>query len=236
MPDCASAPDMPAVRPPVITIDGPSGTGKGTIARLLNTWLGWHLLDSGALYRLVALRATELGVRLDDEPQLAQMARMLAVEFRERQGQTQVLLNGRDVTDAIRSEACGTAASQVAALGEVREGLLARQRNFLLAPGLVADGRDMGTVVFPDAELKIFLTASAEERARRRHNQLIEKGMDVSLPRLLGDIVERDRRDQERAVAPLKAAQDAIILDTTQCDIGCVEEKVRSLVRKHGLA
>lgn len=220
---------------PVITIDGPSGTGKGTIARLLKAWLGWHLLDSGALYRLVAHDALARGVALDDEPALAALARVLPVEFVEGAGETRVLLAGADVSDAIRSETAGTAASRVAAWPQVRDALLERQRAFRRAPGLVADGRDMGTVVFPAAELKIFLTASAEERARRRHKQLIEKGMSVNLPELLGDIVERDRRDQERAVAPLKPAPDAITVDTTHSDIRSVENDIRQLVRKTGL-
>ncbi len=221
---------------PVITIDGPSGTGKGTIARLLQGWLGWHLLDSGALYRLVAHDALARGVALDDEPALAALARALPVEFVEGAGETRVLLAGVDVSDAIRSESAGTAASRVAAWPQVRDALLERQRAFRRAPGLVADGRDMGTVVFPAAELKIFLTASAEERAHRRHKQLIEKGMSVNLPGLLGEIVERDRRDQERAVAPLKPAPDAIIVDTTHSDIRSVEHDIRQLVRKTGLA
>ncbi len=221
--------------PPVITIDGPSGTGKGTVARHLKSWLGWHLLDSGALYRLVGLSAQTAGIALDDERTLAAIARGLAVEFVEQAGETQVLLAGASVTDAIRSEECGAAASRVAAWPLVRDALLERQRAFQTPPGLVADGRDMGTVVFPTAELKIYLTASAEERARRRHNQLIEKGMSVNLPRLLGDIVERDRRDQERAVAPLKPAPDAIIVDTTHSDIRSVEGDIQRLVRERGL-
>ena len=157
------------------------------------------------------------------------------MEFVEQAGETQVLLAGASVTDAIRSEECGAAASRVAAWPLVRDALLERQRAFQTPPGLVADGRDMGTVVFPTAELKIYLTASAEERARRRHNQLIEKGMSVNLPRLLGDIVERDRRDQERAVAPLKPAPDAIIVDTTHSDIRSVEGDIQRLVRERGL-
>lgn len=221
---------------PVIAIDGPSGTGKGTIARLLKTWLGWHLLDSGALYRVLGLSAKARDIALDDATSVAAEARELAVEFVEGKSATQVLLRGADVTDAIRTEACGTFASQVAAHAAVREALLERQRAFRQSPGLVADGRDMGTVVFPDAELKIYLTASAEERAARRYKQLIGKEKGVNLAQLLGDITERDRRDTERAVAPLKPASDAIILDTTRCDIRTVEERVRQLVRDTGLA
>jgi len=220
---------------PVIAIDGPSGSGKGTIARLLRNWLGWHLLDSGALYRLVALSALEQAVALDDAQALAAIARDLPVIFQDEAAETRVVLAGTDVTDAIRSERCGAAASEVAAWPEVRAALLARQRAFQASPGLVADGRDMGTVVFPAAELKIYLTASAEERARRRHNQLKGKGLSVNLAQLLGDIVERDRRDQQRAVAPLKPAADAILLDTTQRDVASVEEEVRRLVRNSGL-
>lgn len=223
---------MPA---PVIAIDGPSGSGKGTLARLIRNWLGWHLLDSGALYRLVALSALEQAVPLDDAQAVAAIALELPVTFHDEAAETRIVLAGRDVTDAIRSERCGAAASEVAAWPEVRAALLARQRAFQVPPGLVADGRDMGTVVFPAAELKIYLTASAEERARRRHNQLKEKGLSVNLAQLLGDIVERDRRDQQRAVAPLKPAADAILLDTTQRDVASVEEEVRRLVRNSGL-
>lgn len=222
--------------PPVITIDGPSGTGKGTIARLLTAWLDWHLLDSGALYRLAGLAAQDHGLDLDDAPAVAALARKLDIAFVEGVGDTRVLLAGRDVTDTIRSEACGALASQVAAHPAVRDALLARQRDFRRPPGLVADGRDMGTVVFPDARLKIFLTASADERARRRYNQLIEKGMSVNLARLSRDITARDKRDAERAVAPLRPAPDAILLDTTSTDIRVVEEQVRQLVRERGLA
>ena len=219
-----------------IAIDGPAASGKGTIARLLKTELGWHLLDSGALYRLTGLAADDLGLALDDPAAVAGVAGHLDVVFEDAGADTRVWLSGRDVSNEIRSEACGALASQVAAHGAVRDALLERQRAFRMPPGLVADGRDMGTVVFPDAALKIFLTASAEERARRRHKQLIEKGMSVNLAQLLGDITERDRRDSERAVAPMKPATDAVILDTTQSDIAAVIEEVRRLVRERGLA
>ncbi|HEY8520988.1 MAG TPA: (d)CMP kinase [Gammaproteobacteria bacterium] len=200
---------------PVITIDGPTGSGKGTISRALAVRLGWHLLDSGALYRLVALEAQRRGVPLDDGTRLAAIAEGLDVTFGDPSGEERVLLAGEDVTAALRTEECGAGASQVAALPEVRSALLARQRAFARPPGLVADGRDMGTTVFPDAVLKVFLTASAEERARRRYKQLKEKGIDVSLPDLSWDIAQRDRRDANRAVAPLRPADDARLLDST---------------------
>ncbi|MGE0486099.1 MAG: (d)CMP kinase [Gammaproteobacteria bacterium] len=221
---------------PVIAIDGPSGTGKGTIARLVKRWIGWHLLDSGALYRVLGLAAERRGLDLDVEAAVAPLALALDVAFVEGDDDTRVVLDGVDATSAIRTEACGALASRVAAHPAVRAALLERQRAFRLAPGLVADGRDMGTVVFPDAELKIFLTASAEERARRRHKQLIEKGMGVNLAQLLEDITERDRRDTERAASPLKPATDAVILDTTHADIRAVEDQVKRLVRERGLA
>lgn len=205
---------------PVIAIDGPGGAGKGTIAQAVARHLGWRLLDSGALYRLVGLAAAEAGLAGDDEPGLGRLAAGLDVAF-EPAGTSglRVLLGGRDVSDLIRSEAVGKAASRAAVLPAVRSALLGRQRRFRQAPGLVADGRDMGTVVFPDATLKIFLTAEVGERARRRHKQLKEKGIDVSLPALLKDMTERDRRDAERAVAPLQASPDARVLDSTDMSI-----------------
>ena len=221
---------------PVIAIDGPSGTGKGTLARLVKAWLGWHLLDSGALYRVTAYHAEARGVALDDAAGVAVVAAHLPLEFVESADDTRVLLEGIDVSDAIRSEVGGASASRVAVLAPVRAALLARQRAFQRPPGLVADGRDMGTVVFPHAELKIYLTASPEERARRRYKQLNEKGMGVNLPQLLGDIAERDRRDEQRSISPLKPATDAIILDTTDSDIAAVVEHVKRLVRETGLA
>lgn len=221
---------------PVITIDGPSGTGKGTVARWLKGSLGWHLLDSGALYRILGLAAEARGIALDNESALALEAATLTVEFLDRTDGTQVLLDHTDVTDAIRTEVCGAAASRVAAHPAVRSALLERQKLFRKAPGLVADGRDMGTVVFPSAELKIYLTASVDERAQRRYKQLKEKGISVNLAQLLGDITARDRRDQQRLVSPLKPASDAVILDTTRLDIRAVEDHVKRLVLERGLA
>lgn len=200
---------------PVIAIDGPSGSGKGTIARGLARRLGWNLLDSGALYRLVALVATERSVALDNAEELAEAAATMDVEFSSANDSERILLSGRDVTRQLRTEEVGATASVVAALPRVREALLDRQRAFARQPGLIADGRDMGSMVFPQATLKVFLTATPEERARRRHNQLKEKGIDVSLPALSREIAERDARDANRKVAPLRTAEGAHILDTT---------------------
>ncbi|WP_028241059.1 (d)CMP kinase [Stutzerimonas azotifigens] len=222
---------------PVITIDGPSGSGKGTIAALLARQLGWHLLDSGALYRLLAFAARNHGVDLTNEEALKVLAAHLDVQFDGRipgQGPT-IVLEGEEVTQAIRNEQVGAGASQVAALPAVREALLQRQRAFQEPPGLVADGRDMGTVVFPDAPLKIFLTASAEERARRRYEQLKAKGDDVNLASLLEEIRVRDERDTQRAVAPLKPADDAIQLDSTTLSIEEVLNLVLSEAAKRDL-
>ena len=212
---------------PVIAIDGPSGSGKGTIAHRVAKALGWHLLDSGALYRLVALSANKAGVSLEDPTELAEIAQVLDVQFdSNEEGSERIWLDGEDVTYEVRTEETGAGASTVAAIPAVRDALLARQRAFRQAPGLVADGRDMGTHVFSDAPLKIYLTASAEERARRRHKQLKDKGMDVSLAALSRDIEGRDRRDSERSVAPLRAAEDARILDSSGQSIEAVTRTV----------
>ncbi len=217
---------------PVITLDGPSGSGKGTVGRAVAERLGWHFLDSGALYRVLGLAALRHGVALDDEATLATLAQDLDVTF---QGE-RVILEGEDVSGAIRSEEAGAAASKVAALPAVRQALLARQRAFRRLPGLVADGRDMGTVVFPDAPLKVFLEAGAEERARRRHAQLKAQGHDVNLDQIVADIRARDRRDRERAVAPLKPAEDAVVIDTTELAPEAVIEEILDLAKARGLA
>jgi cytidylate kinase len=206
---------MTAREPVVIAIDGPAASGKGTIAQGVARSLGFHYLESGSLYRLVALEALRQGVRADDGRALARLASGLEAEFTEGR----IELNGAEVTAAIRTEEVGATASQVAIHPELRRALLGRQRAFRRPPGLVAEGRDMGTVVFPDAALKIYFTASAEERARRRYKQLIEKGNPVTIDGLLRDIQERDQRDRNRAAAPLKAAADAIVLDTTGLSI-----------------
>lgn len=205
---------------PVIAVDGPSGVGKGTLCQWLAARLGWSLLDSGALYRLTALAALRRNLSLEDEVRLAVVAAGLDVEFQAcPAGAPRIVLDGVEVGVELRSESCGAAASRVAALPAVRAALLHRQRDFRRAPGLVADGRDMGTVVFPDAELKLFLTASSEERARRRYKQLRENGLNVNLKNLVEEIDARDRRDAQRAVAPLEPAPDAEILDTTRMSI-----------------
>lgn len=216
---------------PVLAVDGPGGAGKGTLCRRVAEQLGWQLLDSGALYRLVAVAAADAGTALDDEPGLAALARDLPVRFAGER----VLLGGRDVSAEIRSEACGERASRVAALPAVRTALVGLQRSFRRPPGLVADGRDMGTVIFPDAELKVFLTASAEERAMRRYKQLKEKGFDVNLRDLSAEVAARDRRDAERAVAPLRPAPDAVVLDSTELSIDQVVEAVLDELQRRGL-
>ena len=206
----------------VLAIDGPSGSGKGTVAARVASLLGWHLLDSGALYRLVGLAASRRGIDLADECAVADCARDLDVVFEK----DKVLLEKQDVTNEIRSEKAGATASKVGALPQVRQALLERQRAFATPPGLVADGRDMGTVVFPDAQVKVFLTASAEERARRRYNQLIEKGFSANLASLVAEIRERDERDATRAVAPLKPAADAVCVDSTAMTVDEVVAEV----------
>jgi cytidylate kinase len=208
--------DATAAAVPVIAIDGPAASGKGTIAQGVAEALGFRYLDSGSLYRLVALEAIRRKVPFDDEPRLAALADGLELDF----SRGRVLLSGQDVTDAIRAEDVSAAASKVAVLPRVRVALLTRQRAFRAPPGLVAEGRDMGTVVFPDASLKIYLTASAEARASRRHKQLIDKGNSITIQGLLRDIRERDERDSARAEAPLKTAADAIVLDTTELAAG----------------
>lgn len=220
-------------RIPVLTIDGPSGSGKGTVARRVAERLGWHLLDSGALYRLVALASRATGLESMDEAGHAVCAATLDVRFSSRpDGEEQIWLAGQDVTAAIRTERAGDDASRVAVMPAVRSALLERQRAFAQSPGLVADGRDMGTVIFPEAEVKIFLTATPEERARRRHKQLKDKGLDVSLAALSREIAERDRRDSSRAVAPLVPASDALILDSTVMPIEGVVDQVLSVMRQ----
>ncbi|MFI0471245.1 (d)CMP kinase [Halomonas sp. HMF6819] len=221
---------------PVLTIDGPGGAGKGTISGLIAERLGWHLLDSGALYRLTAQAALKHGVALDDEPALERLALSLDAAFPVEAGAPRTLLEGEDVTRVIRTEQAGERASQVASLPGVRQGLLERQRDFCQTPGLVADGRDMGTVVFPDAPVKVFLTASAEERARRRFKQLQDAGVDASLSSLLKEIQARDARDTQRSVAPLKPASDAVTLDTTRLSIPEVVDRLTQLLAQKGLA
>jgi cytidylate kinase len=211
-----------AKQPPVIAIDGPSASGKGTVAKLVAQRLGFNFLDSGALYRAVALAALKAGVGLDDEAALARVAAALDISF----DGDKIHMNQELVTDAIRSERISASTSEVAALPAVRQALLKRQRAFRQPPGLVADGRDMGAVVFPDAVLKIYLTADAAERTRRRYKQLIEKGMDANMATLLQDIRQRDERDSARATAPLQKSDDASLLDTTKLSIAATVEQV----------
>ncbi|MGB1236960.1 MAG: (d)CMP kinase [Pseudomonadales bacterium] len=222
---------------PVITVDGPSGSGKGTICKLLAKALGWNLLDSGALYRLTALAAKHHGVALDDTDALEVLAAHLDVQFlvRDDEDELQVILEGESVTQELRLEETGATASVVAAIAQVRTALLERQREFAQAPGLIADGRDMGTVVFPQATLKVYLDANVQERANRRYKQLINKGLDASLDLILNDLQERDRRDMQRAVAPLKPAEDALVLDSTDLSIERVLEIVLEEARHKGL-
>ena len=216
----------------VMTIDGPSGSGKGTVSRAAARALGWALLDSGALYRLVALAARRAAHSLDDGPALARLAEDIDIRFGSRDSDEEIVwLDGKDVTGAIRTEEAGNDASKVAGLPPVRAALLERQRRFAVPPGLVADGRDMGTVVFPEAEVKIFLTASAAERAARRHKQLKEKGVAATLAALSLEIAERDQRDMNRAIAPLVASADAVLLDTTGMSVDAVVGRVLEVAR-----
>jgi len=219
---------------PVITIDGPTASGKGTITRLLARRLGWHILDSGALYRLVALAAIKHSISFDDVESLVPLSAHLDVEFLATGDgeEMTILLEGEDVTLELRTETTGNGASRVAAIPEVRAALLERQRTFRQPPGLVADGRDMGTVVFPDAVLKIFLTASTEERAQRRYNQLKDKGLSVTMRSLLDEIAERDERDQNRAASPLVPAEDAVVLDTSELSIDEVVDLLWNLCQE----
>ena len=211
---------------PVIAIDGPSGSGKGTIAEMVANRLGFILLDSGALYRILGIAAHKANLELDNHNQVANLARTLEIEFCNA---GTVLLNGEDVSKDIRTELGSSLASQVGSIPAAREALYERQLQFRKSPGLVADGRDMGTVIFPDATLKIFLTAVVSERAQRRYKQLIDKGIDATLPDLLRDLNERDRRDTERPVSPLKPAEDAVILDSTELSIEEVVEQILKL-------
>jgi cytidylate kinase len=221
---------------PIVTIDGPSSSGKGTISRIVASRVGWHLLDSGALYRLVALGGILRDLDPDDVEEHVSVARSMRVEFGSvSDGEEKVLLDGREVTQKIRGEQAGAGASRVATWPAVRTALTDRQRSFAQPPGLVADGRDMGTVIFPDARLKVFLTATAEERAQRRHKQLIGKGSAASLAALSREIAERDLRDSTRQVAPLKPAPDAHLLDSTGLSIDAVVERVLSLGRERQL-
>lgn len=224
---------MNQVEVPVLTVDGPSGSGKGTVARLVSARLHWHFLDSGAIYRVLALRAERSGVAIGDVAALIDIARRMVVQFPLDQRNTpRVMLDCEDVSKPIRSEACGKRASELAALPAVREALLQCQREFRQPPGLVADGRDMGTVVFPDALVKIYLTASVEERARRRYKQLMEQGISDNLLPLLEDLKARDERDYTRAASPLVPASDAIVLDTTGKSVEAVVNIILSQMRQ----
>ena len=221
---------------PVLAIDGPGGAGKGTICQLVAKQLGWHLLDSGALYRLTALAASKHGVELDNEDSVAVLAKHLDVQFiPQDEGLVNTILEGEDVSTDIRTEKVGAMASKVASLPAVRQALLERQRDFAQAPGVVADGRDMGTVVFPDAPVKIYLTASAEERAKRRFLQLQEKGVESDIEVILREIQERDDRDMNREVAPLKPAVDSLVVESTNMSIEQVLDVVMTELKRASL-
>lgn len=213
----------------LITIDGPSGSGKGTVCHILAKKLQWHLLDSGALYRILAYAALQKKIQLTDSTALVDLALTLDVSFVSNGAGVDTLLAGENVGDKLRTEVVGQAASEVASIELVRSALLARQKAFLQKPGLIADGRDMGTVVFPEAKVKIFLDASAEERAKRRFNQLQDKGFNVSIAQILSEIKERDYRDRNRAVAPLRPADDAFVIDSTELTINEVVEQILTL-------
>ena len=215
----------------IITIDGPSGSGKGTVCHILASKLGWNLLDSGALYRILAFAALQENIAVDNEKALASLALNLKVEFVSNGAGVDTLLNGENVGDKLRTETVAQAASKVASIQAVRDALLARQKAFYQPPGLIADGRDMGTVVFPDAPIKVFLDASAEERAQRRFNQLQNKGFDVSIAQILSEIKDRDYRDRNRVVAPLKPASDALEIDSTSLTIDEVVNQVFDLIK-----
>lgn len=221
---------------PVITIDGPSGAGKGTVSQMLAKSLGWHFLDSGAMYRLCGLACLKAGIAFEDEAAVAEKARALNIDFRITSSGLETWLDGEEVTGELRTERGGEAASRVAAINDVREALKERQRAFAKAPGLVADGRDMGTVIFPEAPLKIYLTASAEERAQRRYKQLQGAGEAVNLAAILRDIRQRDERDMNRSVAPLKPAADAVIIDSSHIDADAVFAEVLLLLKQRKLA
>jgi len=220
---------------PVIAIDGPVGSGKGTISTQLAARLQWHLMDSGALYRLIAIAALDAGTDPDDQDALTAIATKLDFEFRQSDGESIPYLSGRDVSGRLRSELVSNMASRVAAITTVRAAMIERQRGFARPPGLVADGRDMGTVIFPHANLKIFLTASVETRALRRYKQLKEKGENVNLSRLFTEIEARDARDQTRSVAPLRPADDAVIIDSTESSIKEVLERIYKLVEERSI-
>ncbi len=220
--------------PPVLTIDGPSGAGKGTVSRIVSRRLGWHYLDSGALYRAVGVAASWANLDMSDAAALVRCTFDTKVDFVEGEQGLRVLVNGVDATDELRLETAGAVASAIAPIPEVRAALKERQRAFRRKPGLVADGRDMGTVIFPDAPYKVFLTASAEERAQRRHKQLKDKGVSVNFDDLLREIMARDARDAQRTVAPLKPADDAVLIDTSGIGIDEVVARVLDLIPTSG--